>query len=395
MKAPTLPPTADARSMVSTRDWPPPVGQSAPCGLILLSADGMVLDVNRTAAMWMGEPGEKPRPLAVYLGVQHADVAPRLVAFVEGLREKGQAAPVALSLLRLDGTSFHAELSGTALYDPSGVCLGADLSLNDLSDRERHEAASAVLAQQDLERLAEHRTRMLTEAQRDLDTMSQLVSHDLRSPLRHLRGYMGLMRSSIDEHADTTMAEYHEAMGKALARMEQMVEGLLEFSRLGRVPIDWQDVPLAQVVQAAVARLMHEHPGRQIEWRIAEDLPVVRGDTMLLTEVFTQLLDNAIKFTRGTDQAVIELEWEPTAPNMRSFTVRDNGVGFDRAHAPNLFVMFQRQHHSMDYPGLGAGLAQAQRIVQRHGGTMTCESSVGVGCRVVFTLPVTDIPNPF
>ena len=384
-----MPPlSSDDTVTVPLSDWPQPAGQSAPCGLFLVTADGFVMEANRTAARWFGPNTPELRSLVAYLGVQHEEGGRQVAAYLESLRKTRQALPLSLALVRRDGTAFTGELTASPLIDPAGIYLGCDLMLLDVSQRRRYEGSVSSLQQQELEQRVADRTRQLAAANRDLDVFSQLVSHDLRTPLRHLNGYMALMRERIESRQDTVLIEYQQAMNKSLQRMAQMVESLLEFSRLGRVQMNRQPVPLGPLVQGVVARLQHEHPDRAIEWRIAPDLPVVRADAMLLAQVFTQLLDNAVKFTGPVAVPVIEVGWQVIDERWRSFHVVDNGVGFDRLQAPNLFVMFQRQHHSMDFPGLGTGLAITQRIVERHGGEIRCESTLGEGCRVVFTLPV-------
>jgi light-regulated signal transduction histidine kinase (bacteriophytochrome) len=169
--------------------------------------------------------------------------------------------------------------------------------------------------------------------------------------------------------------------------MAGMVEGLLEYARLGRITVEYQPVPLMPLVQGVVAHLRAEHPLRDIAWDIESDLPVARGDPMMLAQLFAYLLENALKFTVRTAQARVEIGWTMSEQGVRTFHVRDNGIGFDLQKAPNLFVMFQRQHHSMDYDGLGTGLALAQRIVERHGGRIWCETAPGQGCSFLFTLP--------
>ena len=380
-------PPADDPTVVPLNTWPQPTGHSAPCGLMLLTADGFVLEANRTAELWFGDTGTELRPLASYLGIWQEEQARQVAAFLDALRRTGQALPLELNLARRTGQHFTGEISANPLRGPDGTYLGCDLLLLDETQRRRYEGSVAALQQRELEHRLSERSRLLAAAQRDLDVFSQLVSHDLRAPLRHLGGYMGLMRERIEPLRDEVLLDYHAAMQKSLSRISQMVEALLEFSRLALVQMDVKAVPLAPLVQGVVARLRHARPDRAIDWRIAPDLPAVQGDAMLLALVFDHLFDNAMKFSATVEHPVIEVAWEAGDSGLHRFVVRDNGVGFDRAKAVNLFVMFQRQHHSMDYPGLGTGLAMTQRIIERHGGQIRCDSSPGAGCEVHFTLP--------
>jgi signal transduction histidine kinase len=174
---------------------------------------------------------------------------------------------------------------------------------------------------------------------------------------------------------------------QAIEGMSGMLDALLDFTRLSRVRVEAQAVPLGPLVQGLLVHLnRHPHAAR-VAWRIDPDLPVVRGDPMLLAQAFSHVLDNALKFTRSVQEPRIEVGWQEATDGTRLFYVNDNGVGFDRRAADKVFTLFQRQHHSLDYEGMGVGLALMRRIIERHGGIVRCESSPGQGCRVSFTLP--------
>jgi signal transduction histidine kinase len=232
-----------------------------------------------------------------------------------------------------------------------------------------------------------------------------MVSHDLRAPLRHLSAYLTLLREEVQEHvpaaASETMLAHLDAMGKSNQTLARMIEGVLEYARLGRSGIGAEPVALGDLVGAAVLQARQTAGTRDIDWRIATGWPEVKGDGPLLAKLLASLLDNAVKYTRHTPSAWIEVGWregtdaDPVASGFSHpgaqlvFWVRDNGAGFDSAHAHSLFMMFQRQHHSMDYEGSGTGLALSQRIVSLHRGTIRVESQPGQGCMVSITLPLT------
>src|SRR5690606_19422705 len=187
---------------------------------------------------------------------------------------------------------------------------------------------------------------------------------------------------------DPMVQQCLQSINKSTKRMSHMIEGLLEYARLGRVAIESQPVPLSPLLHGVVAHLRQENTQRQIEWVIEPELPMVRGDAMLLAQAWGNLLDNAVKFTRKHPQARIEVGCKNEPNGGRTFFVRDNGAGFDQEKAHNLFVMFQRQHHSMDFEGNGTGLALTQRIIERHQGRLWCETAPGRGCTFYFTLPL-------
>lgn len=288
--------------------------------------------------------------------------------------------------LRDDGSRFWAHSIVTALRNESGELQGLSVITRDMTAAKSLEDVMNDL-NKELEKRVAERTQQLVAANKDLDVFSHMVSHDLRAPLRHISSFVGLLQEHVGEHPDPVTAQYLDAIVKAGRRMGLMIEGLLEYARLGRVAIEAQPVPLAPLVDGVISHLKQENPQRQIEWTIDQDLPVVRGDAMLLAEVFGNLLGNSVKFTRTRPQASIRVGWQVSPVGGRTFYIHDNGVGFDLEKAHNLFVMFQRQHHSMDYEGNGTGLALSQRIIERHGGRIWAETAPGQGCTFFFTLP--------
>jgi len=288
--------------------------------------------------------------------------------------------------LRDDGSRFWAHTVLTALRNEAGELQGLSSITRDMTAAKSLEDVMNDL-NKELEKRVAERTQQLVAANKDLDVFSHMVSHDLRAPLRHIASFVSLLQEQLGETGDKLVKQYLASIAKASKRMSLMIEGLLEYARLGRVAIESQPVPLTPLVEGVIGHLRQEHATRAIEWVVEEDLPVVRGDAMLLAEVFTNLLENSVKYTRTREQAQIEIGWRVNPVGGRTFYVQDNGVGFDLEKAHNLFVMFQRQHHSMDFEGTGTGLSLSQRIIERHGGRIWAETAPGEGCTFYFTLP--------
>jgi len=288
--------------------------------------------------------------------------------------------------LRDDGSRFWAHTVLTALRNEAGELQGLSAITRDMTAAKSLEDVMNDL-NRELEKRVAERTQQLVAANKDLDVFSHMVSHDLRAPLRHISSFVSLLLEHMGETTDKLALQYLNSIAKSSKRMSHMIEGLLEYARLGRVAIDAQPVPLSQLLEGVMAHLRQDNPGRNIEWVIEEDLPVVRGDAMLLAQAWGNLLSNSVKYTRPREKARIEIGWKVNPVGGRTFYVRDNGVGFDLAKAHNLFVMFQRQHHSMDFEGTGTGLALAQRIIERHSGRIWAETELGEGCTFFFTLP--------
>ena len=235
--------------------------------------------------------------------------------------------------------------------------------------------------------LARLRRKWVTElerANRELDAFSYSVSHDLRAPLRAIDGFTSVL---VTDHAAALNDEargYLERVRRAVERMSGLIEALLELARISRATLTKGEVDLSALAGEVVADLRLAHPDREVIVDVAPGLRA-RGDRRLLTVVLVNLIGNAWKFTGRTPAARIEVARH--ADEAHAFVVRDNGAGFDMAHAARLFGPFQRFHQATEFAGTGVGLATVQRVVSRHGGRIWAESIPGCGAAFFFTLP--------
>ena len=234
----------------------------------------------------------------------------------------------------------------------------------------------------------EHRVRMRTaeleEANKELESFSYTVSHDLRAPLRHIDGFARIV---IDSHAAQLGPEGHkylERIAAAAQNMGTIIEDLLKLAQVGRQQLNLQLASIGALVEQVRSELLTETQGRQIEWRIGT-LPALQCDAGLVKQALSNLIGNSIKYTRPREQAVIEIG-QVLAKGTPAFFIRDNGAGFEMKYADKLFGAFQRLHHAKDFEGTGIGLATVRRIVQRHGGRIWAESEVDKGTTFYFTL---------
>jgi signal transduction histidine kinase len=223
----------------------------------------------------------------------------------------------------------------------------------------------------------------LALANKDLESFSFSVSHDLRAPLRTMRGFCDIF---VQEFGDGVSAEGRALLARMQeggARMSQLIEDLLAFARFSRQPLQRFPVSLSDIARRIVKELLAKED-RVIDARV-QDLPPTNGDASLLEQVLMNLLSNAFKFTRGRNPALIEVGSRQQGDELVYF-VRDNGAGFDMKYADKLFGVFQRLHTTAQFEGTGVGLSIVQRIVQRHGGRIWAESSPGNGATFYFTL---------
>lgn len=363
-------------------------------GAVTLLPDGAIAYCNRRFAEMVCTPLEQ------VIGVPFEKfVAPDRQAQFRLLVVRGLADTCRdeLPLLSRDGSTIWTQLSlsPVAIESARGVCLVArDVTEQKRADDEIHRL------NEELEERVRQRTNELETANRELESFSYSISHDLRSPLRAICGFSTII---LNEFGPQLPPEAQRMFERILGRAEQMgnlITDLLAFSRLGRHQLRKRAVKPADLVREAFADLAAEQQGRRVE-TVVGDLPVCRADPVLLRQVFMNLLSNALKFTRTRDVACIEIGAAKVADLPPEFAtkavhadttattayfVRDNGVGFDMRYANKLFGVFERLHAATEYEGTGVGLAIVQRIIHRHGGLVWAAAAVDQGATFYFTL---------
>jgi light-regulated signal transduction histidine kinase (bacteriophytochrome) len=218
----------------------------------------------------------------------------------------------------------------------------------------------------ELEQRVRERTAQLQAAHDELEAFSYSVSHDLRSPLRHIDGYVEMLLREAGAGLGEQSRNQLQTIRESARQMGQLIDGLLGLSRMTRSEMHFMEVDLAGMVRDILRHLQRDIGDRHVEWIVA-DLPSVHGDPTLLRQVIINLLSNAVKYTRPVPEARIEIGTREEAEN-RVFFVRDNGVGFDMQYVDKLFGVFQRLHRASEFEGTGIGLANVRRIILRHGG---------------------------
>jgi light-regulated signal transduction histidine kinase (bacteriophytochrome) len=225
----------------------------------------------------------------------------------------------------------------------------------------------------------------LDNANKELESFSYSVSHDLRAPLRHIDGFLGLLEKHAAHHLDAKGLGYLKTIAESAKKMGCLIDDLLAFSRMARVEMMRKETDVALLVKETIRDLGPEIQGRKINWNIAS-LPLVHADSAMMRQVFANLLANATKYTRTRKVAEIEIGVENSGKET-IFFVRDNGVGFDMQYVDKLFGVFQRLHRAEEFEGTGIGLANVRRIIARHGGRTWAEGKPDQGATFYFSLP--------
>lgn len=257
------------------------------------------------------------------------------------------------------------------------------LVIEDVTEVKRAERALHRL-NDELEARVRERTAQLEAANREMEAFCYSVSHDLRAPLRAIDGFAQELLRAYADRVDDRGRHYLTRVRASSQRMAELIDALLQLSRLSRVEMTWEAVDLTALATAVAADLRQREPDRRVTF-VAEPGLTARGDAGLLRVALENLLGNAWKFTAKNPDATVTF-----GRAGREFYVRDDGAGFDPAFAGKLFGAFQRLHHERDFPGTGIGLATVQRIAHRHGGAVRAEGAVGRGATFYFTLSPED-----
>ncbi len=284
----------------------------------------------------------------------------------------------------------HDELQLKIMERTSTLSITNEELRAEIEERKRTEAQLED-ARSHLEEQVTERTAELLAANKELDSFSYSVAHDLRAPLRHMQGFVELLKKRLLAVPDEKILDYANTIAAASMKMGKLIDSLLELSHLGRTEIRKRRVRLNGLVREVVQDIQAEVKGRDIKWEIAE-LSDVYGDQALLRLVFVNLISNAVKYTNTGAGAEIRIGCNEEGDNTIC-SVKDNGVGFDMKYADRLFGVFQRLHSQNEFEGTGIGLANVRRIIARHGGSTWAEGSIGKGAAFYFSIPKNPAPG--
>jgi PAS domain S-box-containing protein len=301
------------------------------------------------------------------------DLASEFAAALGRVRRGESVTPDETVRQRKDGTIFPASVAISPIWSEDGTLIGVSSITRDIT---------AMRKQAD--RLVAANKNLLT-ANKNLESFTYSVSHDLRAPLRALSGFSEALLEDYGDVLDEQGQEYAQRIRAASEQMATLIDDLLHLSRVARAELHLRPVDLGAEAAGVAEELQRCEPDRNVDFVIRRPA-LAQADRALIRTVLQNLLGNAWKFTSGRDEASIEFGTRPAGDAAICCYVRDNGAGFDPKYMDKLFTPFQRLHTTREFPGTGVGLASVRQIVERHGGHAWAEGAVGEGATFYFTL---------
>ncbi len=273
---------------------------------------------------------------------------------------------------------------GKPFFDKNSNLIQVLGTIQDITERKAYEQKINEL-NIELEKRVTDRTFQLQQANKDLEAFAYSVSHDLRAPIRHINGFLQLLKKELNPLPEKALS-YYEKIDSSTAGMAVLIDELLKFSRLGRAELNYRNINLNGIIDEIIERFKPDYANRSLKFDVAK-LPIVKGDPNLLKIVLENLLSNAIKYTSKKEDGLIQIkEYESDLLSI-TFIVKDNGAGFDENYKDNLFGVFKRLHTNSEFEGIGIGLANVKQILTKHGGSIDASSKVGEGATFYITLP--------
>jgi len=354
-------------------------------GMVFSDMNGIIQDVNEAAIDIFKISNKQEvlgRNIVEFLPPDEKHLADSLRDSINVGTRKGS---ISCTGLLPSGEKINLEINSALFLDLSGQPAGFVSTIRDVSSRKQVENELANYREQ-LENLVAERTAKLKEAYDELESFSYSISHDLRSPLRGINGYVSLIEEEPDNQLSEKSKQYMKQIKDSAVRMGDLISDLLSFSRIIRQPVSRNRIEPAIITREIIDDLIAgDYQNQKVDFQV-EDMPVCEADGILIYQVFYNLIDNALKYSRNQAKSKITIGTKKGEQGEDVFFVSDNGIGFDMKYSEKLFGVFQRLHNDPTYEGTGIGLATVYRIIQRHNGKIWVESKVNKGTTFFFTL---------
>jgi PAS domain S-box-containing protein len=351
-------------------------------GIWEVDREGHTVFSNHRLTEMLGYTGEEFRGLTPFKLI-HPEDSDRFTASWQS-RLRGESNTGEWRLRRKDGHYHWVSASGSPIRGDRGQVVGALAMISDVSAKKLADDEVRRL-NTELEQRVQERTSQLEATNKELEAFCYSISHDLRAPLRTIRGFTEVLMEQYGEQIDDRGRDFLRRTCEASAQMDRLIDDLLKLSRVSRAGIQNAEINLSTMVEQIFSELKRAEPDRAVGVVVTPRL-TAHGDERLMRLVLDNLLRNAWKFTGKNPEA--RIEFGRMEEGEAAFFVRDNGAGFDMAYSGKLFGVFQRLHSSSEFPGSGVGLAIVQRVINRHGGKIWAEGKVNEGATFYFTLPV-------
>lgn len=343
---------------------------NAPCGYHSLDVNGVVIEMNKTWLEWIGYERDEVINKMTISNLLTPKSQELYQKSLLDFKSQGFVNSLEFEIIRKNGSSLFILLNATAVRDENGNFIKSRSTVFNIT--ERHIAEEKVMA-----------------ANKELEAFTYSVSHDLRAPLRSIDGYSKIFQEDYASKMDSEANRLLQIIRNNARRMSQLIDDLLDFSRLGRKELDRSIVNMNTLVANIKQELLANEKDRVIKF-IVKPLENVFGDISMMRQVWINLISNALKYSKKREIANIEIGCSHDN-NRVIYYIRDNGVGFDMQYADKLFNVFQRLHKVEDFEGTGVGLALVHRILSRHGGKIWAESRVNEGATFFFFIPTQNL----
>lgn len=361
---------------------------NAPCGYHSLDVDGVFVEINATELRWLGYKREEVVGKLAFSDVVTPEGAIVFRKLYSEFMQSGTTPELEFLMVRKNGTTFPVLLRASAVYDEEGKYIKSRSTVLDITERKmvEEENQNKNVAILNAYKKLEITAHELEAVNKELESFSYSISHDLRAPLRAINSYSQILEEEYGGRLDEEGLRLLNIVKGSALKMGNLIDDLLALARLGKQEIKKNVIDMNELVQSTIRELERNQPSLNVTFTI-DDLPPAWGDYNLLTQVMYNLLSNAVKYSSKKEEPKVQVGAKALAEE-HIYYVKDNGTGFDMKYASKLFGVFQRLHHSNEFEGTGVGLAIVHRIITRHGGRVWAEAEPGKGAVFYFSLPV-------